>query len=287
LAYRLEHRVKSPVLPIDLFKNQVFTLSNVIGFFMGAGMFGAIMYVPFYLQGVMGISAMHSGMLIMPLMLTMLVASAVGGYYITKTGQYRLQAIMGLSIMTLGLFMLSMMAESTSLLLVFINMMLIGLGLGISFPIFILTVQNAVSHQYLGVATTFIQLFRQLGGTVGVAIMDAVMNVIMFPRLQSLAELDGAQESLGEVYNNLQDAQILMDPEMLAETRQQLPVEVLAQFDQMVLILKGALGDALTASFLLGAFVMLVSVLLTLFLKKIPLRESNSEQKGIEKQQKA
>ncbi len=250
-------------------------------------MFGAIMYVPFYLQGVMGISAMHSGMLIMPLMLTMLVASAVGGYYITKTGQYRLQAIMGLSIMTLGLFMLSMMAESTSLLLVFINMMLIGLGLGISFPIFILTVQNAVSHQYLGVATTFIQLFRQLGGTVGVAIMDAVMNVIMFPRLQSLAELDGAQESLGEVYNNLQDAQILMDPEMLAETRQQLPVEVLAQFDQMVLILKGALGDALTASFLLGAFVMLVSVLLTLFLKKIPLRESNSEQKGIEKQQKA
>ena len=172
----VERRAKDPVLPLFLFANSTFSLSNAITFLMGAGMFGALIYLPLFLQKVQHYSAMHSGMMLVPMTLTLVGASIFSGRYMSRTGRYKRLAISGMGLTTLGLFALSFASAQTSLWSLGANVMLIGAGLGVGMPVFTLTVQNALEHRYLGVATASVQLFRQLGGTLGVALMGTLLN---------------------------------------------------------------------------------------------------------------
>ncbi|MGD7021858.1 DHA2 family efflux MFS transporter permease subunit [Rossellomorea vietnamensis] len=285
LFIMIEKRAANPVLPLHLFKNQIFTLSNAIGFILGAGMFGAIMYMPFFIQGVIGTSATKSGFVMMPMTLSMVFASAIGGQIITKTGKYKLIALIGLFVMGSGLASLSMMASDTTNTTAVINMIIVGLGLGLSFPVFTLTVQNAVQHQYLGVATAATQLFRQIGGTVGVAIMGTVMNNSMSTRMnQELSKLRGNSDlealppEAAAQLQTLQSPQSLMDGEKLQEIQASLPNEMQAVFVKTIEIVRESLSYSLTNVFLIGAFVLFSGFLLTFFLKEIPLRMSNKDE---------
>jgi Na+/melibiose symporter-like transporter len=113
--------VKSPVIPLYLFKNGVFSISNIVTFFIGMGMFGIIMYVPFFAQGVLGTSATVSGLIEMAMTIAMVAASAIAGALITKTGKYKLLAIVGLVIMAAGIFLNSLLhVDSTILRLILI-----------------------------------------------------------------------------------------------------------------------------------------------------------------------
>jgi len=172
----IEVRASSPVLPLDLFRNSIFTISNIVGFLTGMGMFGTIMYTPFFVQGVQGVSATSSGFIMMPMTLSMVIASTVSGQIISRTGRYKKLALFGLAVMAAGLFSMSRMDVDTPLHTTVINIILVGAGLGISFPIFTLTVQNAVEHARLGVATASNQLFRQMGGTIGVSVMGTIFS---------------------------------------------------------------------------------------------------------------
>ena len=176
LFVAVERRVKDPVLPLFLFANRTFSLSNAITFLMGAGMFGSLIYLPLFLQRVQHYSAMHSGMMLVPMTLTLVGASIFSGRYMSRTGRYRRLAVSGMSLTTLGLFALSFASTHTSPWSLAANVMLIGAGLGVGMPVFTLTVQNALEHRYLGVATASVQLFRQLGGTIGVALMGTLLN---------------------------------------------------------------------------------------------------------------
>jgi EmrB/QacA subfamily drug resistance transporter len=280
-----EKRAANPVLPLHLFKNQIFTLSNAIGFILGAGMFGAIMYMPFFIQGVIGTSATKSGFVMMPMTLSMVFASAIGGQIITKTGKYKLIALIGLFVMGSGLASLSMMGTDTTNTVAVINMIIVGLGLGLSFPVFTLTVQNAVQHQYLGVATAATQLFRQIGGTVGVAIMGTVMNNSMSTRMnQELSKLKGNSDlealppEAAAQLQTLQSPQSLMDGEKLQQIQASLPNEMQAVFVRTIEIVRESLSYSLTNVFLIGAFVLFSGFLLTFFLKEIPLRMTNKDE---------
>jgi EmrB/QacA subfamily drug resistance transporter len=172
----VELKAKSPALPLGLFKNSVFSVSNLVGFLMGAGMFGSIMYMPFFLQEVIGTSATISGYVMIPMTLSLVIASAIVGQIITKTGKYKKLALGGLLLMAFGMVLLSTMDMNTSNFTAILYMTAVGTGLGIGFPIFTLTVQNAVEDRLLGVATASSQLFRQLGGTIGVSVMATIMN---------------------------------------------------------------------------------------------------------------
>ncbi|MGD6966668.1 MDR family MFS transporter [Rossellomorea vietnamensis] len=280
-----EKRAANPVLPLHLFKNQIFTLSNAIGFILGAGMFGAIMYMPFFIQGVIGTSATKSGFVMMPMTLSMVFASAIGGQIITKTGKYKLIALIGLFVMGSGLASLSLMGTDTTNTVAVINMIIVGLGLGLSFPVFTLTVQNAVQHQYLGVATAATQLFRQIGGTVGVAIMGTVMNNSMSTRMnQELSKLKGNSDfealppEAAAQLQTLQSPQSLMDGEKLQQFQASLPNEMQAVFVKTIEIVRESLSYSLTNVFLIGAFVLFSGFLLTFFLKEIPLRMTNKDE---------
>ncbi|WP_221568028.1 MDR family MFS transporter [Alkalihalobacillus sp. TS-13] len=279
---QIERKAKSPVLPLSLFKNSIFSLSNIIGFILGMGMFGAIMYTPFFIQGVMGTSATKSGFIMMPMTLAMVTASAIGGQIITKTGKYKKLAIIGLLIMSAGMFSLAQMDESTSNLIAVTNMIIVGLGLGLSFPVFTLTIQNAVSHKFLGVATSSAQLFRQIGGTIGVSIMGTVMSISMKNEMEKAAGGNTSQAfaqnpEAAAKFEKLQDPQALMDPEALEQVRSTVPENFLGIFDQVLGILRTALSHSLSLVFLTGCIVIASAAILTFFLKEIPLRTNNNE----------
>ncbi|MYL34510.1 DHA2 family efflux MFS transporter permease subunit [Pontibacillus yanchengensis] len=270
----VEQRAKNPVIPLHLFKNSIFTISNVSGLLMGMGMFGAIMYMPFFIQGVMGISATKSGFVMMSMMLSMVITSTVGGQLITKTGRYKVFAIAGLLIMGIGMFSMSQMNVDTTLIGAVRNLMIVGLGLGLSFPVLTLTVQNAVDYKYLGVATSASQFFRQAGGTIGVSIMGAIMNRIMTNEMQSLSISSGQTSQLDTV-KAIEDPQVLMDPDKINQIKETVPNEMLPVFNQVIDKVQIVLSTALGGSFLFGTFVLGVALVLILFLKEIPLRMTN------------
>jgi EmrB/QacA subfamily drug resistance transporter len=287
----IERKANSPILPLSLFKNSVFTISNLVGFLMGAGMFGAIMYMPFFIQGVIGTSATVSGFVMMPMMLSMVVASAIGGQLITKTGKYKLMALVGLLVMATGIYLMSLMDTGTTNTTAIINMIIVGFGLGVGFPIFTLTVQNAVEQKLLGVATASSQLFRQLGGTVGVSVMGTVMSYRMTEEMERLSAGAGFGQpadmnpALAEKLAALKNPQVLMDPEKLAQIQASLPPQMQDMFENIIGMLREALSYSLTGVFLSGALVVLAAFLFTFFLKEIPLRTSSKMRPGRDQQE--
>ncbi|MDM5316868.1 MDR family MFS transporter [Fictibacillus sp. b24] len=283
LFIRTEKRVSSPVLPLDMFKNKVFTVSNIIGFFLGAGMFGSIMYMPFFIQGVMGTSATKSGFVMMPLTLAMVAGSTISGQIVTKTGKYKKLAMLGLFIMVSGMTSMHFMDTETTNTTAILNMILVGSGLGIAFPIFTLTVQNAIEHKYLGVATSSVQLFRQLGGTIGVSIMGSVMNNSLADHFNKesqklMVSTPNITPQMGEQIKELANPQVLLNQGAVLEKFSALPPESLGLIKQVLGILRESLSYALNGVFLTGAIVIGSAFLLTFFfLKEIPLRTSNEE----------
>lgn len=274
----IEMKVKSPVLPLSLFKNSIVTLSNSIGFLMNAGMMGALIYLPFFVQGVEGISPTYSGYVTMPMSISMVFISAFTGRWITKTGKYKRYALYSMPIMIIGMVI---MAYMDTIWLAVISMIVFGLGLGLGMPVFSLTVQNAVRPDELGVATASSQLFRNLGGTIGIAVMGTIMATSMKNSLQSAAEaappvdLSKLDPKVAEQLSHLQNPALLLDHPKLAEMQQTLPEQVQPILTNMIEMLRDALSGALTTVFLSGAALLVVAMVLVLFLKEIPLRTSN------------
>ncbi|MDF2725050.1 MAG: transporter [Paenibacillus sp.] len=285
----IESKVKSPVLPLSLFKNNIVTLSNSIGFLMNAGMMGALIYLPFFVQGVEGISPTYSGYVTMPMSISMVLVSAVVGRMITKTGKYKRYAVISMPIMIAAMVL---MAYMSTIWVAVIAMIVFGFGLGLGMPIFTLTVQNAVRPDQLGVATASSQLFRNLGGTIGIAVMGTIMSTSLKNHLMSSAQSGSSVDmskldpALAQQLSVFQNPQILLNQPALAELQQKLPDQAKPIVTQLIEMLRNALSGSLTTVFLSGAALLVVALLLVLMLKEIPLRTSNRmpEQTGETKQ---
>ena len=169
-----ESRAKEPILPLTLFKNHTFSVTSVMAFIIGAGMFGAIIMLPLYLQVVKGDSATSAGLKLIPFMIGIVSMSIVSGKMITKHGHYKRFPIIGLALMTVGLAMLSTLTESTPFWQLSIYSILIGAGLGFSMQTIVIALQNAVDFKDLGVATSANTFFRSIGATMGVALFGTV-----------------------------------------------------------------------------------------------------------------
>jgi EmrB/QacA subfamily drug resistance transporter len=150
----VEARAKEPIIPLDLFKNRIFTLSVITMFLVGVGMFGAIINIPLFIQGVQGDSATNSGNSITPMMLAVVVVSIISGQLLSRTGKYRWLGIFGMSALTVGMFLLSRMQVDTPRWETIGFMIIMGLGLGVAMPLYTLIVQNAFPPQRLGVVTS-------------------------------------------------------------------------------------------------------------------------------------
>jgi EmrB/QacA subfamily drug resistance transporter len=172
----VEQRVREPVMPLRLFRNSVFATSSIIGFVVGFAMFGAITFLPLYMQRVQGASATESGLRLLPLMAGLLLTSLASGQIISRTGRYKLFPILGCGCFTVGLFLLSRMDEHTGVAASSVYMFVLGVGLGMVMQVLVLAVQNAVEYRDLGTATSAATFFRTIGSCIGVAVFGTVLT---------------------------------------------------------------------------------------------------------------
>lgn len=236
----VERRAAEPLLPLRLFRLRTFTLSSGIALLVGVAMFGVISFLPLFLQTVNGASATDSGLLLTPLMLGFLSASILAGRSVTRTGRYRRFPIAGTIIATAGMLLLSTLGASSSRLESGAFMLVCGVGLGLTMQLIVLASQNAVPTADLGVATSSVNFFRAIGGSVGVALFGALFN----SRLSDA--LAGAEA-------------------MRPEAVQALPPGPRATY-------VSDFADALTGTFGLAVPLLALAVALAVSLKELPLR---------------
>ena len=180
-----ERYAAEPILPLHLFKTRVFSVTSLVGFIVGFGMFGAITYLPAFFQVVRGISPTISGVYLLPLMAGLLLVSITSGQIIARTGKYRFFPIAGTALMTIGLFLLSRMSPTSSTAYDAVGMLVLGMGLGGVMQVLVIIVQNGVPHSELGVATSGATFFRSIGGSFGTAIFGAIFANVLIGNLAS------------------------------------------------------------------------------------------------------
>lgn len=262
-----ESRAKEPVLPLRLFRSSIFTLSNLASFALAMMMFGAIIYIPVYAQGVLGVSASESGLILMPLMLGMIVFGMVSGFLITRTGRYKEIILTGAGLMIVGYVLLSRMTYDSHPLELTFAMLVFGVGLGGALQQYTLVVQNNAQRRDLGVATSSVQFFRNVGSTVGIAVGGTIMASTLPGALARHLPPD-LMADVGGI-----DAGAVLDPATLAT----LPPAVAEG-------VRRALADSLHNTFLIGIPLGIFVLIVSLFIKAIPLRETvhSSEEAGRE-----
>jgi EmrB/QacA subfamily drug resistance transporter len=175
----VERRAAEPILPLHLFRLRTFSVTSVVGFIVGFAMFGAITYLPAFFQVVRGISPTISGVYLLPLMAGLLLVSIASGQLISRTGRYRFFPIAGSAVVTLGLFLLSLMGIGSATWQDAIYMLVLGMGLGGVMQVLVIIVQNGVPHSELGVATSGATFFRSIGGSFGTAIFGAIFSNVL------------------------------------------------------------------------------------------------------------
>jgi EmrB/QacA subfamily drug resistance transporter len=270
-----ERRAAEPVLPLDLFRNRIVAISTVILFVTGLAMFGVISFVPLFVQGALGASATRSGSVTIPMMLAMVITSAVVGLIVSRTGRYKWMAIAGATLMTAGIYLLSRMTAETSELEVSRNIIVVGLGIGMSMPVLSLVIQNAVEYRLLGVATASSQFFRQMGGTIGIAILGAALVARLNDQIARTLPDEVRTEAPPALLERAQDAQSILNPialEQLGETFAALGPDGSRLFASVVETMRVALAGALGDMFLIGAALMLIALAVSFFLPELPLR---------------
>ncbi|HUS17559.1 MAG TPA: MDR family MFS transporter [Chloroflexia bacterium] len=279
----VESRAKEPIIPLDLFKNRTFTLSVIVVFLTGLGMFGAVSFIPLFIQAVQGDSATSSGNAVTPMMLSLVVSSVICGQLISRTGKYRVLGIVGMVLLTTGLFLLATMNVDTARWQTIGYMIIMGFGLGIAMPLYTLIVQNAFPMQRLGVVTSATTFFRSIGGTVGLALLGSIVNnrfLSQFHTELSARSPQVAAQLPAEFTANL-TPQALVNPAIFDRMREEIaangvPTSLIPQIIGAIQgAMKPALAVATTEAFLIGASTLVIAIVATAFLKEIPLRKRN------------
>jgi EmrB/QacA subfamily drug resistance transporter len=271
----VEQRSEHPIVPFALFKNSTFSVSMIAGFLTGFGMFGTIVFVPLLYQGVLGVTATNSGQLLTPMMLGLIVSSTVVGQAMVRIRYYRFLGTAGILLMMVGMWLLSQVTVSTSSLEVVRDIVLVGAGLGATFPLFINAVQAALPREFLGVATSQVQFWRQIGGTIGTAVLGSVLSqrlpvniAAQLRQLQLPAQAARFLPSGGS-------PQTLFDPAQIATHRAQAAAagpQFAAAFDHALHAIRVGLATTLHEVFLYGGSVLILALVASVFLNDVPLR---------------
>lgn len=252
-----EARAEEPILPLRLFRGRVFTIGVLLSFVVGGTMFGAIVFLPLFLQAVTGASATNSGLLLLPLMAGLMITSVGSGRVIARTGHYRRWPMAGMLTSGAGMGLLSTMDAETSRLQSSLYMVVVGLGIGMVMQVLVLVMQNAAEHRDMGVVTSSANFFRSLGGSMGISVFGALFATALSEKLGSFLPAAALQR-------------VGFDPNSLSASPEQLrrlPPEIHAPVIR-------ALSESITDVFLYALPVIAVGFVLSLLLPGIPLRDT-------------
>jgi EmrB/QacA subfamily drug resistance transporter len=250
-----ERRVEEPIIPLRLFRRSIVSLSSGIMFLVGATLFGGVVFLPLFLQAVLGASATNSGLLLLPLMMGVVVTAIGSGRIISRTGRYKWWPVAGMATCTLGMVLLSRMDPSTSRVYASASMAVLGLGIGMVMQVLVLAIQNSVEHRDLGAATSAANFFRSIGGTFGTAVFGAIFTARLAAVLAASLPPD--------VAGRLDPTSLARAPEAIARLAPPLRAAVV-----------GGIAEAVHLVFLVAVPVAAVGFVLALALREIPLRDT-------------
>src|SRR3954452_5538757 len=194
----IEPRAREPLLPLDLFRLRTFSVSSLAALGIGGVLFGISIYVPVYMQGVLGVSATSSGVVLIPLSFGWVIASFVSGQLISKTGRYRIYPLLGSSLVLAGCLLMALLDEHSSSAVASLDLVVIGVGMGTMFQTFVIATQNRVDFSDLGVATAAIQFFRSMGGSLAVAGLGALLTSQLGAGVDANRLTSGAAKGVSE-----------------------------------------------------------------------------------------
>ena len=255
-----ERRSSEPIMPPHLFHNHTFVITSIASLLVGAAMFGAIIFLPQYLQIVQGKTPTESGLLTLPLMAGLLLTVITSGRLITRTGHYKIFPVLGMLVAAVGLWLMSHLDATSSLWTVSAYMFITGAGIGMVMQVLVLATQNAVEHRDLGVATSGSTFFRSMGGAIGVAVFGAVIS----DRLQHT--IPAALAAVGVSPQQMQTSGATSaTPAQIAALPEPIHGAVISGF-----------AEAMQVVFLAAAPLMVAGFFVILFLREIPLRQHSS-----------
>ena len=279
------------LIPLKLFKSQTFSMATVLGVLVGFGMFGALSTIPLYLQLVKGSSPTLSGFQLLPMILGLMISSIVSGQVISRTGQYRIFPILGTAFMGIGFFLFTFITADTPVWYVMIGMLLVGLGLGQLMQTLTIASQNAVGARDIGVATSSSTFFRQIGGTLGVAVIFSVVFSLVPDFIKSAFE---NKTLAAGVQAAVSDPAVLADPKNkgildIFQAQQTGSTGVGDALNGDTSFLNGAdprlaapflhgFSDAMVSGFWVSLIVIGIAFVLSFFLKATPLRQKSALQ---------
>ncbi len=250
----VERRVAEPILPFRLFRIQVFNVASGVGFVIGFAMFGAITFLPVFLQLVDGASATNSGLNILPLMAGLLVASITSGQIISRLGRYKIFPVIGTALAAIGVYLLSTLDPQTPRFVLSMYMVVLGLGLGCVMQVLVIAVQNAVEQRDLGVGTSSATFLRSMGASFGVAIFGAIFSNQLAANLKKNLPANGLHAAINP-------ASLQGNPAQLAH----LPPAIHTG-------LINAVSESLHVVFLAAVPILVLAFFLTLLIREVPLR---------------
>jgi EmrB/QacA subfamily drug resistance transporter len=261
LLVPVERRAAEPIVPLRLFSEQVFRVGSLLSFVLGTVLFGAIVFTPTFLQVVIGVSATASGLMLLPLMGGLLVASIVSGRLITRWGRYKPFPVAGTGLLLVGFGLLATMSATSTLAEASLYLAIVGVGMGLTMQVVILAIQNAVPTHDLGAATSAAQLFRMIGGTLGLAAFGAVVNLRLANWVARRLP-DGLPGGVGVGGGGIAPA---------ANAPLPAPAEA---------VVRHGMADAITFAFLLAVPILVVAFAAAVALRELPLREHNADAAG-------
>jgi EmrB/QacA subfamily drug resistance transporter len=282
----VETRVEEPIIPTDFFKIPIFTTANLVGFLISIGMFGTLLFLPLYVQGVLGFSAQNSGAIMTPMMGSFIVAALVAGQLMTRSGKYKMISVAAAIIMSGGLYLFTRLGANSNFTSVIIDMVVLGIGIGALLPILNVAVQNAFPYRDMGIVNAAQQFVRSLGAVIATPILGTVLA----NKFSAQMKLN-LPSTLQQAMNNLPPAvqQVLSDPQSLTNAQTQAAIK--SKFDvfgangtqlyhQFINTVHQSLASGIQQLFWIALFFSLAALLATLFLPEIPLQQEEFFEDG-------
>jgi EmrB/QacA subfamily drug resistance transporter len=281
----IESRAKEPIVPLDLWRNRTYAASILSTVLISFGFFGAIIFLPRWFQFVAGSSATESGYQVLPLLVGLIVSSIVAGIIVSRTGRYKIVVLSGLVLMTIGIVLMTYLHADTPLPTLWLWMFVTGLGIGPTLSVFTIIVQNAVPFRQLGVATSNLTFFRQVGGSVGLAITGTVFGTSLVEQLPTQLTAAGVPAPLvaqlandgSSALDRLTGVGTDLGQQILAAVPDQFRGLVEPFIGQIVFGIHEAFTIAITHAFWVGVVATVLAFVMALALREIPLRSHHGD----------
>jgi EmrB/QacA subfamily drug resistance transporter len=275
----VESRAPEPIVPLSLFGNRSFTISVVAMFMAAFGFFGAVIFLPRWFQAVAGASATESGLNILPLLAGLILSAVSSGQIVARTHHYKALIFGSLVLLAVGLFLLTNLRTDTDRPVLWLWMLVTGVGIGPSFAVFTLVVQNSVNPARIGAATSSLTFFQQIGGTVGLTIAGTIFASRFAEEVPTRLQAAGVPAQFANAFaQGSNSSQLTGTGDLASQIRANLPPDIKPLVEPLIPGIVGAIHDSISISiastFWVGIVGAVIGAIVVLFLEEVPMRET-------------